>query len=336
MEQQSASSSTANESEGAPCTTTPHESSSEGSDPGRLAPKSEVRLGTVGRGRYTFSIVLDNVGGESTTVGLSASTPEIRLYQEECAIAPKSRLPIMGEVDTTGLSLGGHTLGVAVSSPGSSETINVRLRVASVALPAVIGLGYLGVIAQGVIVGSEFLVTLGFSACIIVTLLLWQRARGWQFPALGLGMALIYALVPYGGDLLAHATPGQTPPIPAVSALTANQAQEGIALNWRAPRNWTREWSVCAVRKEGLVPPAHVNDGQLLFIDTRGTGTFTDIGALERGQVYTYAIFVCDLGKSRQSSAGVSASAVLGLPSDGKARPRLGSEGALVSADRRR
>ena len=297
----------------------PHESSSVTSSPGHLAPKPEVRLGTVGRGRYTFSFALDNVGDEATTVGLTAPTPEIRLYQKECTIASKSRLPIMGEVDTTSLPLGHQTLSVAVSSPEGNETISVHLRVASVALPVVIGAGYLGVIVQGAMVGSEFLVTLGFSACIVVTLLLWQRVRGWTFPAVGLGMALVYALVPYGGNLLAHATSEKTLPIPAVSALSANAAREGIVLAWRAPSNWAREWTVCAVRKKGLVPPANVHDGQLLFIDTRRTGAYTDIGVLERGQVYTYAIFVCDLGKSRQSSGGVTASAVFGLPPDGKA-----------------
>ena len=206
-------------------------SSSSSGDVGRSIRLPKVRLGTLGRGRYSFSFVLENVGDEEMSVAVTEQNPEIRFYQKEYSIAPKSRMPIIGWVDTRDLSLGSHRLGLSVGSSEGSATTSVRLRVASVKLPVVIGLGYIGVFAQGTMVRSDLLVTLGSSACLIVTLLLWQRLRQWQFAGLAFCMALTYAMAPYVGQRLAGAAPAQPPANAAVSASSAPATGDGIVLD---------------------------------------------------------------------------------------------------------
>ena len=189
--------------------------SSPSGDIGRSVRLPKVRLGTLGRGRYSFSFAVENTGDEEVSVTVADQDPAIRFYQRDYSISPGSRMPIIGWVDTRDLSLGNHRLDVSVDSPEGSETVHVRVRVASVTLPLVIGLGYIGVFAQGMMVGSDLLVTLGFSACLIVTLLLWQRLRQWQFAALAFCMALAYALAPYVERQLASAADAESPTVVA-------------------------------------------------------------------------------------------------------------------------
>jgi len=278
----------------------------------------QVHLGSVARGGSDFAFVLQNVTSEEVTVKLVAQDQEVTLAEQEATLAPRSEHQFFGRVDTTDLSLGRQRFRVQVYTPEGVGTVGVHLRVASVALPAVLFAAYFVMIIMGMLADSDFLVTLGFSACIIVAVLLWQRLKGWHFPALGLSMALVYLALPHIRSAIYPSEDGAPPPLAPVVAFEAKVVEDGVQLFWEPPAGEDGQANACIVCKRGPTPPEHMSDGRSVFMDKVGIGTFMDTSPLVAGVVYTYAIFVCEPGKPSRFSPQLNANVLFVSPSEEK------------------
>ena len=287
----------------------------------QLAELPQVSLGSVARAAHDFAFVLQNVTGDEVTVKLVAQDAEVTLAEEEVTLAPRSEHRFFGRLDATGLSLGRQRLRVLVYTPGGVGTVSIHLRVASVALPALIGVAYFVMILLGLLAGSDFLVTLGFAACLIVAVLLWQRLKGWHYPALGLGMALIYLALPYIRSAISPSEAEPPPPMDPVAAFEAEVVEDGVLLTWQAPAGEDGHANAYIVCRRGTTAPAHMSDGRSVFMGKVEKGAFKDTCPLEVGAVYAYAIFVCEPGNPARFSPLVSTT-VLFTPRE-KAKPAL-------------
>lgn len=292
----------------------------------QLAELPKVSLGSVTRAGHDFAFVLQNVTGDEVTVKLVAQDSEVTLTEEQVTLGPRSEHRFFGRVDATNLSLGRHRHRILVYTPEGVGTVSIHLSVASVALPALLGVAYFVMILMGMLVGSDFLVTLGFAACIIVAVLLWQRLKGWHYPALGLGMALVYLVLPYVRSAISPSESEPMPPVAPVAAFEAEVVEDGVRLTWRRPIGEESQANVCIVCKIGTTPPAHLSDGRSVFMGDVAQGAFTDTCPLEAGRVYAYAIFVCLPGDPVRLSPRLSASVLFVPRQKEKAKvPRSGS-----------
>lgn len=289
-----------------------------------LAELPLVNLGSVARAEHDFAFVLQNVTGDEVTVRLVAQDAEVTLAEEEVTLASRSEHRFFGRLDAANLSLGRQRLRVLVYTSEGVGTVSIHLRIASVALPALLGAAYSVMILMGLVAGSEFLVTLGFAACLIVTVLLWQRLKGWHYPALGLGMALVYLAIQ---PVISPSEPEPSAPMAPAAAFGAEVVEDGVLLTWRAPAGEDGQANACIVCKRGTTPPASMSDGRSVFMGKVEKGAFRDTCPLETGMVYAYTIFVCEPGNPARFSPPMSTN-VLFSPSQ-KAKAEAPSNRSL-------